>query len=132
MAASRSNRRETDPDSVLTREMPHLRIVSDHLWYQANDAVDGRISTDNRTSGSEHPLWNIPRDSRTPLSKILVCGICGERTHVIGNNGYRCRATTKRAVPGTFCWNRASAKCENAQRFPKTGSFFGVPEIWLS
>ncbi len=99
-----------DPDAVLTREMPHLRLVSDHLWFQANDAIDGRISTTNRSSGSDHPLWDVPRDSRTPLSKILVCGICSERTHVIGSNGYRCRNTTKDARPVEPCWNRASTK----------------------
>lgn len=103
-----------DAAEVLRREMPHLRIVSDHLWIQANRAIDDRISTENRSSGAEHPLWNIPRDSRMPLSQILVCGICGERMHVIGNNGYRCRNTTKRARPGMSCWNRASTKCEIA------------------
>jgi DNA invertase Pin-like site-specific DNA recombinase len=103
-----------DAEEILPREMPHLRIVSDHLWNQANQAVDDRISRESTPSGTDHPLWNIPRDSRMPLSQILVCGICGERMHVIGANGYRCRNTTKRARPGMSCWNRASTKCEIA------------------
>ena len=103
-----------DPDEVLTRDMPHLRIVSDHLWYLANDAIDGRISTPNRSSGSDHPLSDVPRDSRMPLSEIPICGICDERTYVIGSNGYCCRNTTKRTRPENFCWNRASTKLANA------------------
>jgi DNA invertase Pin-like site-specific DNA recombinase len=31
-----------DEDKIQTRESPHLRIVSDHLWYKANEVVDGR------------------------------------------------------------------------------------------
>lgn len=49
-----------------------------------------------------------------PLSQILVCGICGERMHVIGTNGYRCRNANTSARPGMSCWNRASTKCEIA------------------
>jgi DNA-directed RNA polymerase specialized sigma24 family protein len=29
-----------DEDKIQTRESPHLRIVSDHLWYKANEVVD--------------------------------------------------------------------------------------------
>ena len=103
-----------DADEVLVREKPECCIVSDFLWFRANGAIDARISRDSTPSGAEHPLWGVPRDSRMPLSQILVCGICGERLHVIGTNGYRCRNTTKRARPGTRCWNRASTKCEVA------------------
>jgi hypothetical protein len=31
-----------DEDKIQTRESPHLRIVSDHLWYTANEVVDKR------------------------------------------------------------------------------------------
>ena len=103
-----------DPDEVLTRDMPHLHIVSDRLWYLANDAIDGRISTTNRSSGSDHPLSDVPRDSRMPLSEILICSICDERTHVIGSNGYRCRNTANDVPPEKLCWNRASTKLANA------------------
>ena len=29
-----------DEDKIQTRESPHLRIVSDHLWYKANEVVE--------------------------------------------------------------------------------------------
>jgi len=62
---------KSDPDEVWHRDMQHLRIVSDHLWYSANDAIDKRRSTTNRRHGSEHPLFRIPRDSRSSVAGLL-------------------------------------------------------------
>ena len=94
------------PENVLTREMPHLRIVEDWLWYLANEAIDNRIRGKDRPSGAEHTLHGIPRDSRSPLSNLFVCGICGGKMYMTGRNegGYRCAAATR-----GDCWNKTTA-----------------------
>ncbi|MBS0207290.1 MAG: recombinase family protein [Planctomycetes bacterium] len=100
-----------NPDKVLYREMPHLRMVEDWLWYKANKAIDDRATPGSRTAGRAHPLFGIPRDSRSLLSNIFVCGICGSKMHAEGRNegGYRCSA----ARHGD-CWNKATCLREFA------------------
>lgn len=97
-----------DDDEVLTREMPHLRIVSDVLWHMANKVIDDRAPDVGFPQGREHPNYGIPRDSHGPLSKVAFC-VCGAKIHKAGRieGGYRCR----RAKSGD-CWNRATALCE--------------------
>ena len=92
-------------DLVVTREMPHLRIVSDALWYAANDVIDGRNMRKNRPTGLDHPKTGIPRDSHGPLSQIFFCR-CGAKMHMDGRGtgGYRCSA-----APSGSCWNKATA-----------------------
>jgi DNA invertase Pin-like site-specific DNA recombinase len=98
------------PEEVLQREMPHLRIVSDHLWNLANAAIDARCTTNNRLCGRDHPLHGIPRGTKTPLSSRITC-VCGQATEIIGKNGFRCRN-----IHGDYeepaCWNRATAKVQ--------------------
>lgn len=100
-------KKNTNPELVLTRDMPHLRIVPDWLWYKANAAIDERMRRTDYASGSAHPLFGIPRDSRSPLSKLFVCDICGYRMHMDGRNegGYRCGQCRKK----DGCWNKATA-----------------------
>jgi len=100
------SRQRHRPEKVLTREMPHLRIVSDSLWYAANRMIDSRRRKTNVPSGDDHPLANIPRDSRFPLTKLFVCGICGHKMWSDGRNegGYRCSG-----VRSGCCWNKATA-----------------------
>jgi DNA invertase Pin-like site-specific DNA recombinase len=61
----------------LTRDMPQLRIVSDELWYQANAAIDDRRPCRDFPSGPENPLFGTPRDSRSLLTTLFKCGVCG-------------------------------------------------------
>ncbi|QDV20643.1 hypothetical protein Pan153_53190 [Gimesia panareensis] len=95
-----------DPDKILTRAMPHLRMVEDWLWHKANQAIDQRITRSPHPSGKDHPLSGIPRNSRSPLSNIFVCGICGSKMYMEGRNegGFRCSAATKGK-----CWNKTTA-----------------------
>jgi DNA invertase Pin-like site-specific DNA recombinase/BMFP domain-containing protein YqiC len=104
--SGRHRPQRNEPQKVLTREMPHLRIVSDHLWYEANAAVDQRRTRDGVPRGNAHPLAGVPRNSRGPLSGIFVCGICREKMWVEGrrDGGYRCRGAKK-----GDCWNKATA-----------------------
>jgi DNA invertase Pin-like site-specific DNA recombinase len=99
-----------DPNEVLQREMPHLRIVSDHLWDLANAAIDARCTTKNRLCGRDHPLYGVPRGTTTPLSSRITC-VCEQVMQIIGKNGFRCRN-----VDGEYkqpaCWNRATAKVQ--------------------
>lgn len=98
--------RNSDPKKILTREIPHLRIVDDPLWYAANKTIDDRGGGRDRPSGIDHSLYGIPRDSRGPLSTVFVCGICGAKMHMEGRNegGYRCSAARKGK-----CWNKSTA-----------------------
>ena len=97
--------RNPDPKKILTRSMPHLRIVEDWLWHQANRAIDQRIKCKKPVSGIDHPLYGIPRHSRSPLSNLFVCGICGRKMYVEGRRegAFRCSA-----VKHDQCWNRAT------------------------
>ena len=96
-----------DPEDVWEREMPHLRIVSDWLWYAANDAIDQRHTNRNKNipRGADHPLFGCPRASRGPLSGRFWCGICGAKMHqaVRIDGGYRCSKVSK-----GLCWNKAT------------------------
>lgn len=105
LSTGRSRPVRNSPDDVLTREMPHLRIVSDHLWHQANAAIDRRCTRRNVPRGADHPLAGKPRDSRGLLSTIFLCGICGGPMHCEGRNegGYRCAGARRNE-----CWNRTT------------------------
>ncbi|MFO1007529.1 MAG: recombinase family protein [Planctomycetaceae bacterium] len=96
----------SDPSMVLSRDMPHLRMVEDWLWHKANNAIDDRARPGEHPAGHKHPLHGIPRDSRSPVSNLFVCGICGSKMYMTGRNegGYRCSA----AVHGK-CWNKTTA-----------------------
>ena len=94
-----------DPDEVLSREMPELRIVDDALWYAANEAIDKRNRHGDQPSGKENPQYGIPRDSRGPLSGVFLCR-CGAKMQMDGRGkgAYRCG----QAKDGD-CWNKATA-----------------------
>lgn len=94
-----------DPGAVLTRDMPHLRIVPDWLWYAANEIINKRTTRKDMPLGRDHPLFGVPRESRGPLSGIFVCGICGGKMIVDGRRegGYRCSNSRKGS-----CWNKAN------------------------
>lgn len=98
--------KRNDPDRVLVREMPHLRIVDDALWYAANAAIKARAPGCEVLLGKDHPLHGVPRSSRGPLSGVLVCGCCGAKMRVDGRveGGYRCAQ-----VRSCDCWNHATA-----------------------
>lgn len=67
-----------DPNKVMTRDAPHLRIVPDWLWYAANTVIEQRtVGNGKRPCGLDHSLAGVPRDARGPLSTIFFCGICG-------------------------------------------------------
>jgi hypothetical protein len=59
--------------------MPHLAHVPAWLWERANAAIDARRVRRDMKRGEQNSLHGIPRDSRGPLSGILVCGVCGAK-----------------------------------------------------
>lgn len=111
LTTGRSRRVRNAADKVLTRDVPNLRIVSDHVWYEANAAIDRRRTRLSVPTGADHPLTGRPRDSRGLLSTIFVCGICGGTMHAEGRNegGYRCARARKNE-----CWNRTTCVREQA------------------
>ncbi len=92
-----------DEDKIQTRESPHLRIVTDHLWYKANEVVDGRRVFKEPVRGAGHPLRGTIRQRRGLLAGVFACGCCGSPMYSFGKqDGYfRCSA----AVSGN-CWYR--------------------------
>ena len=105
LTTGRSKLVRNSADAVLTRQVPHLRIVSDHVWYEANAAIDRRRTRQEWPTGADHPLAGKPRDSRGMLATIFVCGICGGVMHAEGRNegGYRCARAREYE-----CWNRTT------------------------
>lgn len=97
--------RNPNPEKIEQREMPHLRMVEDWLWYLANEVIDGRARPSVPRSGPDHPLFGVPRNSRSLLSNVFVCGICGSKMYAEGRNegGYRCSAARRKN-----CWNKAT------------------------
>lgn len=104
-SGSRRQKR-SQPEQVLTREMPHLRIVEPWLWEKANKKLDDRMVKKLSVSGDAHPMTGLPRDSRFPLSGLFFCGACGGKMYATGRNegGYRCKHAT---LGG--CWNKTTA-----------------------
>jgi hypothetical protein len=107
LATGKKKPKRSDPSQVLEREMPHLRLVSDELWYQANAAIDARRPARNCPSGPDNPLYGVHRDSRSLLSTLFKCGICGAPMHKGGRGG---RAYVCSAAQNRKCWNRATAE----------------------
>jgi hypothetical protein len=104
-----------DAELVLTREMPHLKIVSDALWHAANEAIRERNLRGEAATGRDHPLTGVPRDSRGPLAGLFVCGAagCGAKMHREGGPvaGYRAYYRCGRAS-NHDCWNKATARTD--------------------
>ncbi|MBU6308878.1 MAG: recombinase family protein [Planctomycetes bacterium] len=92
-----------DEDKIQTRESPHLRMVSDHLWYKANELVDRRRVFKEPIRGAGHPLRGTTRQRRGLLAGVFACGCCGSPMYSYGkkDGSFRCSA----AVSGV-CWYR--------------------------
>jgi site-specific DNA recombinase len=102
-----------DPDKVETRKSEHLRIVSDALWYRANEVVDKRRVFQKPVRGAGHPLRGTTRQRRGLLSGVFVCGICGAKIYSYGrkDGSYRCSGATSGK-----CWNRSYCMRERTER----------------
>jgi len=102
-----------DPDKVETRVSEHLRIVSDALWYRANEVVDKRRVFQKPIRGAGHPLRGTSRERRGLLSGVFVCGVCGAKIYSYGkkNGSFRCSAATSGK-----CWNRVYCMRERTEQ----------------
>ena len=74
-----------DEDKIQTRESPHLRMVSDRFWYQANEVVDKRRVFQKPVRGAGHPLR------------------CGDP----GSSGQRGAVSRRRSRKATGPWRRS-------------------------
>ena len=92
-----------DEDKIQTRESLHLRIVSDHLWYRANEVVDKRRVFQKPVRGAGHPLRGTTRQRRGLLAGVFNCGVCGSPMYSYGkqDGSFRCSASATGK-----CWNR--------------------------
>ena len=86
-----------DEDKIQTRQSPHLRIVSDDLWYRANEVVDRRRVFQKPIRGAGHPLRGTTRQRRGLIAGVFVCGICGSPMHSHGkaDGTFRCSGASK-------------------------------------
>jgi site-specific DNA recombinase len=81
--------REERPESEwLTVEAPHLRIISDELWFAAHAQMRGRIS-DPKKKGEKK---NGGPPTRYMLSGIGKCACCGGPMTVVGGKDGKERA----------------------------------------
>ncbi len=102
-----------DPEEVLKRDKPELRMVEDWLWYAANEAIDARAPKTEIPRGPANPHYGVPRDSRGPLSGIFRCR-CSAKMQVDGRveGGYRCSLVRRGE-----CWNKATALRDQTHRW---------------
>jgi hypothetical protein len=86
-----------DEDKIQTRESPHLRIVSDYLWYMANEVVDKRRVFQKPVRGAGHPLRGTTRQRRGLLAGVFTCGVCGLPMYSHGKTDgvFRCSGATE-------------------------------------
>jgi site-specific DNA recombinase len=92
-----------EEDKIQTRSSPHLRIVSDDLWYRANEVVNGRRVFKEPIRGAGHPLRGTTRQRRGLIAGVFVCGICGAPMYSHGKTDgtFRCAGASKGE-----CWYR--------------------------
>jgi len=102
-----------DEDKIQTRESPHLRMVSDHLWYKANEVVDRRRVFKEPIRGAGHPLRGTTRQRRGLLAGVFACGCCGSPMYSYGKQDGHFRCSS--AVSGV-CWYRGY--CMRERAFP--------------
>ena len=97
--------RRAEPGEFWEREMGHLRIVSDSLWFAANGAIERRNHHKRRLRGAANPLSGVDRYRRGAISGLFVCGICGRKMYRQGRNerGSQCPAAR------TDCWMKATS-----------------------
>ena len=102
-----------DPDKVQTRISEHLRIVSDAIWYRANEVVDKRRVFQKPVRGDGHPLRGTTRERRGLLSGVFVCGICNAPIYSYGkkDGSFRCSGATTGK-----CWNRVYCMRERTEQ----------------
>ncbi len=77
--------KRAQPSEMWLREMEHLRIIPDWLWFKANDTIAVRTRKKAHRRGEDHPLAGIPRDSRGPLSEVFICG-CEDCNQKMGSS----------------------------------------------
>jgi hypothetical protein len=102
-----------DEDKIQTRESPHLRMVSDHLWYKANEVVDRRRVFKEPIRGAGHPLRGTTRQRRGLLAGVFACGCCGSPMYSYGKQDGHFRCSS--AVSGV-CWYHGY--CMRERAFP--------------
>ena len=109
-AGGKATVQRSEKEKIWHRDMPHLRTITDSLWFAANDAIDQRRSTNNRSCGVDNPLYGVPRDSRSPVASLLICR-CGAKMHNADSGRYRCSRSLWSVPVNERCWNAASADC---------------------
>lgn len=101
--------RVNPPGTEIVSEVPHLRIVDEHLW----EAVKTRQAEVSRPLSDPHstaPLNDLHRP-RFLLSGLLICGVCGGGYTITAKDRYGC---ARRSRQGT-CSNTAELTVKNSK-----------------
>ena len=92
--------RANGPDSVITKNVPELRIVDDALW-QAVKARQSKVMLGKQTAQTA-PFWDRTRP-RYIVSGLARCGCCGSTFVKISSEHFGCAGAR----------NKGSAFCSN-------------------
>jgi site-specific DNA recombinase len=103
-------RRDARPDTYLTKDVPHLRIIDDALWRRVQTRLKLEAApTKKSPAGEVIAFW----DSRRPkhiLTGKVVCGACGRKFVNTGQDYLGCRS----AAHGS-CHNRRTVRRERLE-----------------
>ena len=102
--------RVNPPGTEIVSEVPHLRIVDEHLW----EAVKTRQAEVSRPLSDPHstaPLNDLHRP-RFLLSGLLICGVCGGGYTITAKDRYGC---ARRSRQGT-CSNTRGINRQELER----------------
>lgn len=109
---SRQRRRIERPSSEwITKDLPELRIVDEHLW----QAVQARMSA-QRSETISQALEGKGSGGRKPkylFSGLLKCGTCGANYILVNNTKYGCAAHKDRGTH--VCNNALTVKRHDAE-----------------
>ncbi len=85
-------RRDSRADDIVTKEVPHLRIISDPLWQRVLERLKAEAAPIKCTAdGDQSAFWDRRRP-RHLLSGKVICGVCGRPSSVFGKDYLGCKA----------------------------------------
>lgn len=89
----------------IIREVPHLRIIDDELWYRVQARLNAIRDSERVTKARATKFWTFRRPRHLLTGKV-VCGACGGSAASIGKDYLACSTARHQGT----CTNRASIR----------------------